>query len=110
MEKRIEKLEEFATIANDRLARIESRLDQMATKTDLAEKMGELKSEIHRGANETIRWMIGTAVGLGVAAITVITFVLNNATPKTAPVIPSPVTVITGQPASPSSQSTIKGG
>lgn len=98
MEDRIEKLEAFAADTRDRLARIESRLDQMATKADLAEKVGELKTEIQRSVNEMIRWMVGTAIGLGVAAITVITFVLNNATPKAAPPAPVPITINTQAP------------
>lgn len=98
MEERVEKLEEFAADTRDRLSRIESRLDQMATKADLAEKVGELKTEIQRSVNEMIRWMVGTAIGLGVAAITVITFVLNNATPKTPPMPPTPITINTQSP------------
>ncbi|WP_432377583.1 hypothetical protein [Duganella sp. P38] len=98
MEDRFEKLEAFAADTRDRLARIESRLDQMATKADLAEKVGELKTEIQRSVNEMIRWMVGTAIGLGVAAITVITFVLNNATPKAPPPPPTPITINTQAP------------
>lgn len=71
METRVSKLEGFALETRDRLARIESRLDTFATKADLQE-MG----------SSMIKWMVGTAVGLGVAAITVMTFVLNNAAPK----------------------------
>lgn len=71
MEARVIKLEEFAQDTRDRLARIETKLDATPTKADLVEAM-----------NGQIKWMIVTAVGLGVAAITVMTFVLNNATPK----------------------------
>jgi tetrahydromethanopterin S-methyltransferase subunit B len=73
MEDRIKKLEEHAEDARDRLARIETRLDQMPTKADMREAM-----------NGMIKWMVGTAVGLGAAAVTVtvITFTLNHATPK----------------------------
>lgn len=53
--------------------KIETRLDQIATKADL-----------HECFNRAIKWVVGTAVGLGVAAITVMTFVLNNAAPKAA--------------------------
>ena len=106
---RVIRLEEFAAVTGERLARIESRLEDMATKADLGEKvgelkteltqkMGELKSEIHRTSNETIRWIVGMVVGLGVAAITIITFVLNYAMPR-APVVPvtpaAPITIYT---------------
>lgn len=73
MEARVIKLEEFAQDTRDRLTRIESKLDTFATKADLQEMSASM-----------IKWMVGTAVGLGVAAITVMTFVLNNAAPKAA--------------------------
>ena len=86
MENRIEKLEEFVTDTRDRLTKIETRLDQTATKSDLHEVSASL-----------IKWVVGTAVGLGAAAITVMTFVLGNATPK-APTPQQPI-IIYGQPA-----------
>ena len=71
MEARVIKLEDFAVDTRERLTRIETRLDQTATKADL-----------HELSASMIKWMVGTAVGLGVAAITIMTFVLNNAAPK----------------------------
>ena len=90
MKSRAIKLEDFAQDTRDRLARIESKLDTFATKADLQ----ELRSEIHKGNNELIRWVVGTAVGLGVAAITVTTFVLNNATPKAPAAAPQAPIII----------------
>ena len=109
IDNRVIRLEEFAAVTGERLARIESRLKDTVTKADLAEKVGELKAElaekvgeiksdIHRTANETIRWIVGMVVGLGVAAITIITFVLNYAMPRApaAPVAPAaPITIYT---------------
>ena len=94
IEHRFVKLEEFAAVTGERLARIEARLEDMATKADLA----ELRAEVHRSANETIRWIVGMGIGLGVAGITIITFVLNNATPKVQPAPGAPITIYT-QPA-----------
>jgi Flp pilus assembly protein TadB len=54
-----------------RLTRIETRLDQTATKTDLQQAM-----------NSMVKWMVGMMFGAGVAAVTIMTFVLNNATPR----------------------------
>lgn len=71
MEARIAKLEDFVIDARDRLVKIETKLDQTATKSDL-----------HENSNAMIRWVVGTAFVLGAAAVTVMTFVLNNATPK----------------------------
>ncbi|GAC1333994.1 MAG: hypothetical protein NVS3B11_24390 [Collimonas sp.] len=53
METRITKLEEFAAEARDRMARIETRLDHMATKEDVS----KLESTL-------LRWFIITAVSL----------------------------------------------
>jgi hypothetical protein len=77
MEARIEKLEEFVVEARDRLTKIETRLDQTATKADLT----GLEARMHKGFAEMIRWVVGSAFVLGATAITVITFVLNYATP-----------------------------
>lgn len=92
MEDRVAKLEDFAIDTRDRLARIETKLDAFpsifATKADLQEMGSNL-----------IKWMVGTAAGLGVAAITVMTFVLNNAAPK-APSVQAPPNIIINVPAS----------
>jgi hypothetical protein len=84
-ETRVEKLEEFVVETRERLTRIETRLDQTATKADLA----ELSSTM-------IKWMIGMASGMSIAGITVMTFVLNNAVPKAAPqppAVPAPIII-----------------
>ncbi len=88
MEARLSKLEEFASDAKERLAKIEVRLDQTATKADIAELTSTM-----------VKWIVGTVSGLGIAGITVMTFVLNNAVPKAAPVAPSTPVVIYAQPA-----------
>ena len=97
MEDRIAKLEEFAVETRDRLARIEARLEQMVTKADLHElsaKMQELNAA-------TIRWIIGIGAGISIGAVTVMTFVLNNAVPRpTAQVVP-PVVIQLPPPAAP---------
>lgn len=84
MEDRIVKLEEFAVETRERLMRIETRLDQTATKAD----MHELQATM-------IKWIIGTVSALGIAGITVMTFVLNNATSKAAPSAAAPPIIIT---------------
>lgn len=93
MEARVAKLEEFVLDTRERLTRIETKLDTFATKADIS----DTKSDI-------IKWMVGTAVGLGVAAITVMTFVLNNATPKAPPsqaLPPIIINVPSAQPVAP---------
>lgn len=95
MEARVTKLEEFAHDTRDRLTRIEGKLDTFATKADLQEMSASM-----------VKWMVGTAVGLGVAAITVMTFVLNNASPKSAvSVTPPPIIInVPAQAVQPSPQ------
>lgn len=85
MEARIEKLEDFVVETRDRLTKIETRLDQTATKADLA----GLESRMHKGFAEMIRWVVGSAIVLGATAITVITFVLNYASPPRNPPAPT---------------------
>lgn len=74
MEAGIENLEQLVVEAGNRLMRIETRLDETATKADL-----------HKGIADMIRWVVGTAIVLSAAAITVMTFVLNYATPPRSP-------------------------
>lgn len=71
MEARVQTLEKFAQDARERLTRIETKLDHSATKADLADMKADM-----------VKWIVGTAIALGSAAIVVMTFVLNNATPK----------------------------
>ena len=99
-EDRLLKLEEFAVSVRDRLARIETRLELMATKADLAELRTELKTMMLELHATTIRWIIGMVAGLGVAGITVMTFVLNNAVPKQPPAAPpAPIVIQVPTPA-----------
>jgi hypothetical protein len=76
---RLDKLEDFAVETRERLGRIETRLEQTATKADLADLAASM-----------VKWIVGVAFGMSAAGITVMTFVLNNATPKVA-VAPQPV-------------------
>jgi hypothetical protein len=80
---RIGRLEEFAVETRERLMRIETRLDQTATKADLADLSATM-----------VKWIVGMVSGAGLAAITVMTFVLNNAVPKAAPQPPPAPIVI----------------
>jgi hypothetical protein len=75
MEARIAKLEAIAEKTSERLGTLES--DVAVIKTTMA-----TKSDLTQGFADTVKWMVGTAIGIGVAAITVGTFVLNNASPK----------------------------
>ncbi len=100
MEARIAQLEAFAVEARERLARIEARLEQTATKADLHEQSATM-----------IKWIVGTVSGLGIAGITVMTFVLNNAVPKAPPApapAPQPVIIQLPAPAAPAAPTSAK--
>jgi hypothetical protein len=45
-----------------------------------------------------IKWIVGTGALLGAAAITVMTFVLNNAVPKANPPTTAPVVINVSSP------------
>lgn len=85
MEERVKKLEDGQQDLKTQLVRIDIRLDHiettMATKADLAEM-----------ASSIIKWIVGTALVISGTAVTVMTFVLNNATPK-APAAQQPIVI-----------------
>ena len=62
--------------------KLETILPTLATKADLAE-----------GFADVVKWIIGAAIGLGVAGITVMTFVLNNAVPKVPATVTQPIVI-----------------
>lgn len=70
-----------------RLARMET---QMATRVDL-----------EHAINSVIKWVVGTMLGAALAAVTVMTFVLNNAVPRPAAVAPAVPIIIQLPPAGP---------
>lgn len=72
LNERVANLERDGRDVRERLSRIEVRLEGMPTKADLSETKAEL-----------IKWIVGTVLGLGATGITVLTFVLNQAVPKT---------------------------
>ena len=87
MEARITKLENFVVDARERLTKIETRLDQTATKSDIA--------GLH---TDIIKWVVGTGIVGLVAFITIMTFVLNNAVPKTPNAQPAPIIITVPSP------------
>ena len=75
---------------------MEDVLKRMGTlETDVAVIKSSMatRADLHEATTKLTQWMVGVAVGLGVAAITVGTFVLNNATPK-APTAQMPPIII----------------
>lgn len=90
MEVRVTKLEADVVEIRERLIRIETRLEQTATKEDV-ERMGAT----------LVRWFIGAMLGSFALLITIMTFVLNYATPplgRFAKAEPAAVAVAPSQP------------
>ena len=93
MEARLIKLEEFAVETRERLAKVELRLEQTATKTDIA----DIRADMHKASADIARWMIATVISLflGFGGLF---FVVTNFTRTPAPTInPAPI-VIYAQP------------
>ena len=84
---------------NERVAAIEARLDNLATKHEVSEAKGTLLAAIERGISETQRWIIGTVIGLflGFGGLFL---AMSNALKPTAQ--PAPVIVVPAVPAPPS--------
>lgn len=80
------RMEARMTAVESSIVRIDATLDFMranvATKTDIA----DVRAEMHKGYSDMVKWVVGTAFAGLAAFITVMTFVLNNAMPKPAPV------------------------
>ncbi len=81
-----------------RIAKLEALVQGLASKSDLA----EVRADFHKGVNDLIKWIVGTAFAGIVLLITIMTFVLNNAAPKAvAPSASSPAPIVIQLPATP---------
>jgi hypothetical protein len=86
------RLETIETRMDGRISTLEAKIDS---------KFADMKADIHKGTSELIKWVVGTAIAMAAVSLTVITFVLNNAVPKSPPVPaqqPAPI-IIYAQPA-----------
>lgn len=73
-----------------RLAKLEAVIPTLATKAD-----------VEKGFHDLVKWVVGTAVvGMGLA-LTIMTFVLNNAVPKQPEPSPPAAQVIQAPPPQP---------
>lgn len=64
------------------VAGIKSQLQHFATKSDLSDMKADM-----------IKWIVGTALAMSAAGITVMTFVLNNAIPKNEKTAQAPIII-----------------
>ena len=98
MEARVAKIEESVEDVRTELRAIDVRLTKIETRLEAT----ATKADVQDTANATIKWMIGTGAVMFSMAIVIITFVLNNATPKSAATTASTPIVIYAQPTPPS--------
>lgn len=61
-------------------ARMDARMDALRN---------ELSAKIEKGISEMIKWVVGLAFAGAMAIVTLMTYTLNNATPKAAPPAPA---------------------
>ncbi|NNM81169.1 MAG: hypothetical protein HKL98_00990 [Burkholderiales bacterium] len=73
LERDVAVLKGDVSVLRSDVSEIKASVPFLATKTEASEMKASL-----------IQWIIGTAIALGATAITVMAFVLNNATPKVA--------------------------
>ena len=99
MEARVEKLEDFAKDTGEKLSAMGERLARIETRMEGMAQSMATKAEMHDMKAELVKWIVGTAVALGSSAIVVMTFVLNNATPKAAPAATAHPPIIINIPA-----------
>lgn len=101
-------------VLDARLDTIETRMDgrvaTLAVKMDgkfagVDAKFAELRTDMHKGFGDMIKWIVGTVVGVAAVTISIMTFMLNNAVPKSAATPaaqPAPI-IVYAQPAPPAS-------
>lgn len=65
---------------------MEARIAQLEADVAAIRSNYATKEDLHALSESLIKSMVGTAIGLGATAITVITFVLNYAIPRPLPV------------------------
>ena len=53
-----------------------------------------MRAEMQKNTTDIIKWVVGMISGTGALAITVMTFVLNNAVPKAPPPVIVPVAAL----------------
>lgn len=74
MEQRIAKLEGFSQDTRDRLARIETRMDAFATKTDI----GDLRADLHKEITAQTWRLVTFVCGFGTALVAAVYFIAKH--------------------------------
>lgn len=111
MNDRLTKLEASSTAVIRRLDRVEMRLEAVEARLDRVEARLDrveslliaIKDDLHNyrisnkhDIDNAIKWIVGMMLAMSMAGFTVMTFVLNNATPKVAPT-QQPIVIYTSE-------------
>ena len=98
MRERITKLEAIAEEVFRRLDRLEHICERLETELkSLRRELYEYRIETKRDIDNAIKWIVGVMLAISMAAITIVTFVLNYATPKTVSA-PQPIVIYATAP------------
>jgi len=106
------KLATMSARVDGRLELIETRMDARVEAIDaklatglasmellLDRKFAEFDSTLHKSTADTVKWVAGIVMGLGIIGISLMTFLLNNVTPKTS--TPAPIVIYAQQAQAP---------
>jgi hypothetical protein len=71
---------------NARLETIETRMDGRLSSIEqmIGTKFAEFDSTLHKTNADTIKWVAGTVIAVGAAGLALMTFLINNITPKSS--------------------------
>ncbi|MCY0910888.1 hypothetical protein [Massilia antarctica] len=90
-----------ANAASDgRLATIDARMDGRiaSIESKMDANFARFDATLQKSTADTVKWVAGVVMGLGVIGISLMTFLLNNVVPKASSTPPAPI-IIYAQPA-----------
>lgn len=79
---------------NARLETIETRMDGRLSSMEqmIATKFAEFESTLHKSNADTVKWVAGIVLAVGAAGLALMTFLINNITPRPV-AVPSPIVI-----------------
>jgi hypothetical protein len=89
------RLETIDTRMDGRLAAIEATMESKLSSIEqmMGRKFAEFDATLHKSTSETVKWVAGIVLGLGVIGISLMTFLINNAVPRVAASTPAPIII-----------------
>lgn len=89
---------------NARLETIETRMDGRLSSIEqmIGAKFAEFESTLQKSNADTVKWVAGIVLAVGAAGLALMTFLINNITPRpVAPQAPIVITLPTAVPVAP---------